>query len=218
MISGTELSPAFIVESMHIFRNNSYRIFYGREVYILSSSCLYTSLICLELLDLTNKEAKKMRKTAFFGMLALMVIGIFFSASMVSAYMGDYSVKGLDFNEERHDAMEQAFDKLDYEAWSQLMTETGRTPRVMTVVTESNFETFVRAHEAGENGDYEAAAALRAELGLNNGNGPKDGTGFGNGMGQGKGQGQKMQQTNFVDADNDGACDSLGSNQGKGRR
>lgn len=149
-----------------------------------------------------------MKKTAIFGLLALMVVGLIGTTSLVSAYRGDYSVKGPDYSEERHEAMENAFESNDYDAWKELMSETGRNPRVLDVVNEGNFDTFVRAHEAGENGDYETAAELRAELGLNNGNGPKDGTGRGegqgNGMGQGKGQG--MQQNND------------GLKQGRGRK
>jgi len=131
-----------------------------------------------------------MNKATIFGLLALMVVGLLATTGLVSAYRGDHSVKGPNYDEERHEAMEQAFDALDYNAWYELITEDGRHPRVVEVVTESNFETFVKAHEAGENGDYETAATLRAELGLNNGNGPRDGTGYGKGMGQGRGTGQ----------------------------
>ncbi len=122
-----------------------------------------------------------MKKITIVGLLALMVIGLVFSMSAVSAYRGDYSVKGPDCNEERHELMENAFESLDYIVWYGLMTENGRHPRVVDVVTESNFETFVQAHEAGENGDSENAAELRSELGLNNGNGSRDGSGFGKG-------------------------------------
>ena len=134
------------------------------------------------------QEVNKMKRTTIFGLLALMVVGLVVSTSMVSAYRGDYSVKGPNYNEERHEAMEDAFESNDYDAWGKLMTEDGRHPRVVEVVNEGNFATFVEAHEAGENGDSETASALRAELGLNNGNGPRDGTGFGKGMGQGKGR------------------------------
>ncbi|MBT4824376.1 hypothetical protein HN695_07170 [Candidatus Woesearchaeota archaeon] len=159
-----------------------------------------------------------MNKTTMFGLLALMVVGLIASTSLVSAYKGDYITKGPDYTDERHEAMESAFESLDYDAWEQLMTENGRYPRVVDVVTEDNFEIFVRAHEAGESGDYELATELRAELGLNNGNGPKDGTGYGQGMNQGKGQGKNMQQNNYVDADNDGECDNLGKRLGRGRK
>lgn len=127
-----------------------------------------------------------MKKATIFGMLALMVVGLV-ATTVVSAYRGDYSVKGPNCNEERHEAIENAFESLDYNAWYELMTEDGRHPRVVDVVTEDNFETFVEAHEAGENGDYETAAALRAELGLNNGNGPRDGSGYGKSQGKGRG-------------------------------
>lgn len=165
------------------------------------------------------KKQKKQRffeKTKIFGMLAFMIVGMIFSTSIVNAYKGDYLVKGPNYNEERHILMENAFDALDYDSWHDLMTEDGRHPRVAAVVTESNFETFVKAHEAGVNGDYETAFTLRSELGLNNGNGPMDGTGYGKGNGQGRGQ--RMQKNNFIDLDNDGICDNIGLRQGKGRR
>ncbi|MCK5282182.1 MAG: hypothetical protein KAK00_02135 [Nanoarchaeota archaeon] len=163
-----------------------------------------------------------MKNKTIFGLLALMVVGLIAATALVSAYRGDYNVKGPDCDEERHEAMEDAFESNEYGAWQALMTEEGRNPRVVDVVTESNFETFVKAHEAGEKGDYETAAALRAELGLNNGIGPKDGTGFGNGngqgAGQGKGMGQKMQQNNFADAGHDENYGNTGLGQGRGRR
>ena len=159
-----------------------------------------------------------MKKTTIFGLLALMVVGLIATTGLVSAYRGDCSVKGPNYSEERHTAIEQAFDTLDYNAWYELMTENGRRSRVVDVVTKDNFETFVQAHEAGEKGDYETASSLRAELGLNNGNGPRDGTGHGTRMDQGKGRGQRMQQNNFIGADNDGNCDNTGTGQRRWRR
>ena len=147
-----------------------------------------------------------MKKATIFGLLALMVVGLVATTGLVSAYRGDYSVKGPNYSEERHEAMEDAFESLDYSAWYALMTEDGRHPRVVDVVTEDNFATFAKAHEAGENGDYETALALRAELGLSNGNGPRDGTGYSGGQGIGQG----MQQNNFVDTDLNGNCDNSG--------
>lgn len=156
-----------------------------------------------------------MKKTAVFGLLLLMVVGMVFATSIVSAYRGDYTVEGPSYNEERHELMENAFDRLDYDAWYNLMTEDGRQPKVIDVVTESKFETFAQAHEAGKIGDLEKASALRAELGLNNGNGPEDGSGYG--KGQGTGKGQRMQQNNFINAENNGNCDSSGFKQGRWR-
>ena len=122
-----------------------------------------------------------MKKTTIFG-LALMVVGLLATTGIVSAYRGDYSIPGPDCEPERHELMGYAFDTLDYDAWYELMTENGRYPRVVDVVKESNFEKFVQAHEAGEKGDYETAATLRTELGLNNGQGLRDGHGKGLGM------------------------------------
>jgi len=133
-------------------------------------------------------ENKKMLSVFALGMIALLGV------SFVAAYQGDYSVQGPDYSDEREDVMHNAFDNLDYDAWVSLMTESGRNPRVLTVVNEDNFATFVEAHEAGVAGDSTRASELRAELGLRNGNGPKDGTGFGNGKGmkQGLMQGSGM--------------------------
>lgn len=147
-----------------------------------------------------------MKNATIFGLLALMVVGLIAATGLVSAYRGDYSVEGPDCNEERHEAMENAFESNDYNAWKELMTEDGRHPRVVDVVTPSNFATFVKAHEAGESGDEETAAILRAELGLNNGQGPRDGSGHS--ISQGKGQG--MQHNSDGNYENHGL--------GKGRR
>ncbi|NQV08972.1 hypothetical protein HQ529_03925 [Candidatus Woesearchaeota archaeon] len=147
-------------------------------------------------------------KKAITALFAVMIIGIM-SIGFVSAYKGDITQKGPYFSEERHELMEQAFENNDYDAWKTLMTENGRNPRVVDVVTEDNFATFAQIHEAKEAGDYETALALRAELGL----GMKDGSGQGR-----QGSGMRMQQNNFVDADNDGNCDNTGSKQNLGKR
>ena len=119
--------------------------------------------------------------------MALFVIGMIISVGAVSAYKGDYSTEGPNCTPERHEEMERAFENQDYASWYNLMTEDGRYPRVVDVVTEDNFDVFVQAHEAGKSGDTETAAQLRSELGLNNGAGPKDGTGFRQGNGEGTG-------------------------------
>ena len=157
-----------------------------------------------------NTHKNRRAKAAIYSLFALMVVGTL-TISFVSAYRGDYTVEGPNCNDERHDAMEVAFESSDYGAWYNLMTEDERHPRVLDAVTESNFETFAQAHAAANNGDYELAANLRAELDLNNGNGPQDG----NGHKMGQDKGQQMHRNNCVDADN---CDNSGLGQGKGRR
>ena len=94
--------------------------------------------------------------------------------SWVSAYQGDPSVQWPDYSAERHEAMTEAFETNNYEAWKVLMEGKGR---VTDVVTADNFDTFVEANSLAKAGDLEWSKALRAELGL----GLKDGSNQGNG-------------------------------------
>jgi len=130
-------------------------------------------------------------KTKTTILLALLIVGTLFATTMVSAYKGDYNIKGPDYTEERHDAMQTAFAELDYETWYNLMTATGRVPKVAAVVTKDNFKQFVAAHDAALAGDMQTASDLRAELGLHNGVGSEDGMGFKQGANQGKRQQQE---------------------------
>ena len=133
----------------------------------------------------------------------------------VSAYQGDYTVEGPNCTPEKHEAMEEAFETNDYNAWKEQMSGRGR---VMQVVNEGNFARFAEAHSLGQAGDKAGADAIRAELGLRGSNGERMGAGYkgGNGersgQGQGQGQGQKgggqgSGGSNFVDVDGDGECD-----------
>ncbi|MBU1855332.1 MAG: hypothetical protein KKF89_06415, partial [Nanoarchaeota archaeon] len=115
-----------------------------------------------------------MKKKTIFGMLAILLVGLL-TIGLVSAYRGDPKVQGPNYSEERHEAMEDAFESQDYNAWYDLMAENGRNTRVMNVVTEDNFAIFAQAHEAAKNGDFETAQELRAELGLGLGNGQGSG-------------------------------------------
>jgi hypothetical protein len=126
----------------------------------------------------------KNRKT--MSMLTLGIVALL-GVSFVAAYQGDYSAEGPNYSEDRHEDMELAFDNLDYDAWAALMAENGRHSRVMEVVNEGNFAEFAEAHEAGKSGDAKRAAELRAELGLGDGQGSRNGSGFGGGQGMNKG-------------------------------
>lgn len=95
------------------------------------------------------------------------------------AYKGDPTVKGPNYTPERHEAMEQAFESNDYNAWKQLMEQNAHRGRVLDVVNESNFAKFAQVHQLMEEGRTAEAQALRQELGL----------GMRNGSGQGRGQG-----------------------------
>ena len=124
---------------------------------------------------------KQIMAVLAFGMIGLLGTGF------VMAYQGDMSVQGPDYSDERHIAMTEAFENLDYAAWSTLMADRGNS-RVTQVITEENFVTFVEMHNAMVSGDSETAQELRAELGL--GQGKMSGN---NGEGRGSGSGQKGQ-------------------------
>lgn len=99
------------------------------------------------------------------------------SAAAAQAYQGDPSVKGPNYSEERHTAMEQAFANNDYAAWKDLMQGRGR---VTQVINQDNFARFAEAHRLAENGDLAGAQKIRTELGL----GLRNGSGNGQGMGR----------------------------------
>lgn len=140
-----------------------------------------------------------MENKKIFGLLSLTVIALL-GVSFVAAYQGDYSTKGPNYSDDRHEAMTLAFENVDYDAWVALMSESGRHPRVLDIVTADNFDKFVEAHEAGRSGNFDRAAELKAELGLGNGVGPRDGTGFKgeHGMKKGSMQGSGMKGQNCL--------------------
>ena len=179
----------------------------------------------------TTKTIKKIT----LGVLSVLTVGLIATAGAVSAYQGNPDNEGPNFDADLHDLKIEAFDSYDFEVWKDLMLESGSQGRVLELVNEDNFNTFVDAHNAALAGDMDLSNELRSSIGLNNGVGPKDGSGFGNGMGEGKGQGMKNSQrmsgsrqgknsADFVDADGDGVCDNTGlelnsgMGQGKGRR
>jgi len=78
------------------------------------------------------------------------------------------------FNElqERHEHHEQRRAELDaamlegYDAWTELIQDTPMADRLLDVITEENFDSYVEMHEAMQDGDFETATALADELGL----------------------------------------------------
>ena len=135
------------------------------------------------------------------GALAVVVLaGFGLTANQtVFAYRGDATVKGPNHTVEREAAMDKAINAKDFAAWKTLMTQDGRTPGVVRIVdTQAEFEKFAQAHILSDAGKTAEANALRAELGLGNGQGRG---GMHNG-GQGNGGG-------FVDANKNGVCDRM---------
>jgi len=110
------------------------------------------------------------------GVATVILGGVLAFPKAAVAYRGDASVKGPNYTEERHEAMEKAFETNDYTAWKNLMQGQGR---VTQVVNQSNFAKFAQAHELSEAGKTQEAAAIRTELGLGLHNGSGQGAGMG---------------------------------------
>lgn len=98
--------------------------------------------------------------------------------SSVSAFR-DLSTKyGPNHTEEREVQMDSVLKKQDLTAWKALMTENGRTPRVVDVVdTKAELAKFAQMREYQHNGEFEKAQEIRTQLGLGNGQGRGRGMG-----------------------------------------
>jgi hypothetical protein len=117
------------------------------------------------------------KKIIMFGLTTVIFGGLVLAPKAVEAYRGDPSVKGPNYTQERHIAMEKAFEAKDYNAWKNLMQGRGR---VTQVVNAQNFAKFSEAHELAEQGKITEANQIRQELGL----GMQNGSGMGMGMGR----------------------------------
>ncbi|MBT4277481.1 hypothetical protein HOD96_01910, partial [Candidatus Falkowbacteria bacterium] len=118
-----------------------------------------------------------------------------------------------DYTPERHEAMTQAFENVDYNAWKEARGETKGKGRMMEVINEENFNKFVEIRQLRLDGDTEGADAIREELGLGQGKMSR-GEGGNRGNGEGRGMhrsGDRGQNTGgkFVDENNDGICDFM---------
>ncbi len=67
---------------------------------------------------------------------------------------------------EQREALTQALETEDYNVWKNVIDSFERTPGIAGKITEENFDTFVKLHEARQNRDYETVKALREELGF----------------------------------------------------
>lgn len=106
-------------------------------------------------------------KSMLLGAAALILGAATLLPQTVLAYKGDPNVQGPNYTPERHQAMTEAFANKDYNAWKALMEGKGVARRI----TEENFAKFAQAHELALQGKTSEANAIRAELGLGQGNG-----------------------------------------------
>jgi len=121
------------------------------------------------------------KKTMLFGASVLILGGLIISPKLAEAYRGDPGVQGSDCTLERHEAMTQAFENNDYNAWKEQMQGKGR---VTQVINEENFGRFAEAHNLALEGDTAGAKQIREELGLGLRNGSGQGQQKGNGLGR----------------------------------
>lgn len=124
-------------------------------------------------------EGKKI--AAAIALSVLLIVGG--AGTLAFAYKGDSTVQGPNYSPDRHAAMQAAFESGNYSAWKSLMDgvkgRSGSSPRILSVVTEENFEEFAQAHLSGEMSDF------RSAYGLSQGIRKRDGSGQGAGNGQG---------------------------------
>ncbi len=145
--------------------------------------------------------------------LTAVIVTTGFAASSF-AYQGDPSVEGPNCTEERREAITNAFESGDYNAWVEARGDIGKK-RLKDVINEGNFSKFAEMRELRLAGDTEGADALRAELGLGQGS---QNHGSRKGQGQGQNGSRRMQNSgargqnaggNFVDTNGDGTCDNI---------
>lgn len=165
-------------------------------------------------IKMKNKKNNTNKIFAIFT--AVFVIGVI-SMIGVYAYKGDPGINGPNYNESVHEALETAMENGDYNAWIKLREENNlpMNGRMFQVINKENFGKLVEMHEANEAGDADKAAEIRTELGLGQGMMNKGNSARGS---QGQGMRGSSNGGNFVDADNDGACDNYASALGMGRR
>lgn len=132
---------------------------------------------------------------------AVFIIGVI-SMIGVYAYKGDYSVKGPNYNEDVHEALETAMENGDYDAWVKIRQDNNlpTNGRMFQVINKDNFVRLAEMHEANEAGNADKAAEIRSSLGL--------GQGKMKGNGLGKMKSGEDRNSQFVDLNNDGNCDN----------
>lgn len=108
------------------------------------------------------------KHTLALGAAIVAISALALQPAVTEAYRGDPEAKGPNYTVERHEAMQQAFQNRDYNAWRNLMQGRGR---ITQVINESNFDRLVEAHQLALDGKTEEARQIRVELGVGQGHG-----------------------------------------------
>ena len=65
--------------------------------------------------------------------------------------------------------IEDALDNADFDAWQEAVGSDDHPCKMSEAITEENFDTFVKLHQAREDRDIETAKKLAEDLGMNPG-------------------------------------------------
>ncbi|MFH0892440.1 MAG: hypothetical protein V1867_06710 [Candidatus Falkowbacteria bacterium] len=109
-----------------------------------------------------EKNNKTNNKAMRLGAAALSVVATTaIVAGGAYAFQGDFTKRGP--NSEQREAMEEAVENGDYNAWKELAPGKGK---MADMVTEENFKKFSDMHKLAEAGKTDEAKAMAQELGL----------------------------------------------------
>ncbi|MBU0457569.1 MAG: hypothetical protein KKD75_05485 [Nanoarchaeota archaeon] len=83
---------------------------------------------------------------------------------------------------EQRSLVQDAIESEDYQAWLSAIGDNPRQEKLIEVITEENFATFVEMHQARQSDDFETAQKLSEKLGLERNEGFSKRMHFGKGM------------------------------------
>ncbi len=131
---------------------------------------MFNKRILLNLVFSNNliKNMKNKKTTIGAAAFTTVIVTMGFAASSF-AYQGDSTKQGPNYTSERHDAISHAFETKDYDAWVTARENVSKG-RIMDIINKDNFSKFAEMRELRLAGDIEGANAIRAELGLGQGN------------------------------------------------
>lgn len=112
------------------------------------------------------------KKIVAFSLLLAGVAGLGFNSA--SAYRGDPNIEGPNYSSERHEAITNAFETKDYNAWKEAKGDNGNGRMMEVINDDEKFAKFIEIRSLRLAGETEKADALRAELGLGQGRGNSD--------------------------------------------
>jgi len=98
--------------------------------------------------------------TGAAALVAIMAVAGVAATSFASG--GNFFHRGENFSPVDHQAVEQALENKDYNAWKELMSGSPMADKI----TEENFNKLVQAHELMLAGDYKGAREIQKEIGF----------------------------------------------------